>query len=80
MSSAKKILIDDTTVHYAKAKEEATLMQLISRTPNFSVSISNSDFICEETPFVKSKIIGDLSRIEMSPFYSPSAINAKGVE
>jgi hypothetical protein len=67
-------------LHLAKAKEEAKLMYLISSDPTFAIYITNSDFICEETPFVESKVIGDLYTIESTPLLSPSAINAKGIK
>jgi hypothetical protein len=67
-------------MHYAKAKVESKLMQLTSSSLNFTVSITNSDFICEDTLFKESKVIGDLATIESKPLLSPSAINAKGVK
>jgi hypothetical protein len=67
-------------VHYSKAKVDATLMQLTASGSNFTVSITNSDFICEETLFFESKVIEDIAKIESKPLLSPSAINAKGLK
>jgi hypothetical protein len=51
-------------VHNAKAIEEATLISLYSNEQSYEIYIRNSDFICDDTPFVESKVIGDLSTIE----------------
>jgi hypothetical protein len=67
-------------VHYSKAKVDATLMQLTASGSNFTVSITNSEFICEETLFFESKVIEDIAKIESKPLLSPSAINAKGLK
>jgi hypothetical protein len=40
----------------------------------------NSEFICEDTPFLESKVIKDLAMIESKPLLSPSGINAKGLK
>jgi hypothetical protein len=65
-------------VHNAKAKE-AKIMSLSSNEGYFPIYIRNSDFICEDTPFVESNVIGDISRID-SRFLYQSAINAKGIK
>ena len=68
VQAAYLIYITDSTVHYAKAKWEATVMSIYSNDPRFVIFIGNSDFICEDTPFVESNVIGDLSTIEIGDF------------